>query len=149
MAEKTDLNGLIVPGVVVALAVVFGKQIITGIKSLFGDSAEDIEKKKLIDSVVASNVFSPNYWQGKPGAQLITVAYADQLCKQIKDADKYFNDDEPAVYAVFKALKYKTQVSWLAYRFSLLYKKDLYGFLIGFLDTNEMAIIADIVSKLK
>ena len=58
------------------------------------------------------------------------------------------NDDEAAVYGVFRALKSKTQVSVLAGYFFRMYNKDLKTFLQSFLNEKEFGNVATICNKL-
>lgn len=144
MANR-DYSGYVLPATAALMLVLFGKKI-TGMFDFFGG---DEQQQQAVDQLTASNVFSPNYWQGKPGAQITTVGYAATWCKQVYDAKGLFNDDEAAIYGAFAALKYKTQVSWMAYNFYQIYKVDLYGYLKNFLNTSELANIAGIISKMK
>jgi hypothetical protein len=75
-----------------------------------------------------TNPFNPNYWK-KNGAKILTQATIDNYCAKIYNAMGNFGDDEEVIYGVFKALSYKTQVSYLAYKFNLKYKVDLFEFL--------------------
>ena len=58
------------------------------------------------------------------------------------------NDDEAAVYGVFRALKSKTQISVLSGYFFMMYKKDLKTFLQSFLNEKEFGNVATICNKL-
>jgi hypothetical protein len=101
-----------------------------------------------ITQMQTDDYFSPNYYTKFPGALLIRVADANILAKRIYDAKGVFNDDENAVYGVFQSLKTKSQVSFLASVFYTNYKKSLYGYLLSFLNTQEMANVAAICNKL-
>jgi len=142
---KQDYSGYIIPvaGVIAVLAL--GKKL-SGAFNFFGDSPDDKANAAIITS--ASAYFSPNYYKTKSGAVLTTVAYANTWCQTVKDSNGYFNDDEAQVIGAFAQLKYKTQVSWMAERFYILYQKDLLGFLQSFLNDAEMAKISAIVLKL-
>lgn len=131
-----------------ALILIAGKSI-TSLFSFGKDSAEDKANAAQLQQLNNSNVFSPNYYKGKSGAPLITVAKAFELGKIIYDAKGYFNDDEAAVYGVFQQLSYKTQVSFFAEKFFDKYKVSLLGYLQSFLNETEMANVAAIVNKLK
>lgn len=145
--ERIDPNLLLIGGVAAMVLIVGGK--ITSLFSFGKDSAEDKANAAQLQQLNNSNVFSPNYYKGKSGAPLITVAKAFELGKIIYDAKGYFNDDEAAVYGVFQQLSYKTQVSFLAEKFFDKYKVSLLGYLQSFLNETEMATVAAIVNKLK
>ena len=145
--ERIDPNLLLIGGVAAMVLIVGGK--ITSLFSFGKDSAEDKANAAQLQQLNNSNVFSPNYYKGKSGAPLITVAKAFELAKIIYDAKGYFNDDEAAVYGVFQQLSYKTQVSFFAEKFFDKYKVSLLGYLQSFLNETEMATVAAIVNKLK
>lgn len=58
------------------------------------------------------------------------------------------NDDEAAVYGVFKAIKAKTQVSKLAEVFFNKYKKDLKTYLQSFLNKDEFGNVLAITERM-
>ena len=145
--DKIDPNLLLIGGVAAMVLIVGGK--ITSLFSFGKDSAEEKANAAQLQQLNNSNVFSPNYYKGKSGAPLITVAKAFELAKIIYDAKGYFNDDEAAVYGVFQQLSYKTQVSFFAEKFFDKYKVSLLGYLQSFLNETEMATVAGIVNKLK
>ena len=106
----------------------------------------------------ATNPFSPVYWKTVSGASLLKKAYTDQLAKQIYDALGYFSDDEAAVTSVFRLMKHKTNVSWLADVFQQNYRTDLFDFMKngkGFLpqaglssiDLNEIITLVNKLPK--
>lgn len=117
------------------------------------DSKEDTENTQANNEVEESKFVSPTYWQTAKAPvgyaiALIKNAEADNLAKQIEESYGYFNDDEDKVYGAVKRLKYKTQFSYLAYRFNLLYGKDLFLFLKGFLSSEELATISKFLKAL-
>lgn len=144
MAQK-DYSNLIIPIAAGVVILTLGKKL-SGAFNFFGDSEEDKANTAVITS--AAGYFSPNYWKTKSGANITTAAYADAWCTMVYGAKGLFNDDEAKVYGAFAALKYKTQVSWLAQNFFAKYQKDLLGYLQGFLNTDEMAKVSSIVIKL-
>lgn len=117
------------------------------------DSAEDINVEK--ESINPNSGFNPNYFRTIPkGGRLITRQYADQLAKQIYDSVGWFGDDFDQMFAAFKALNTKSQVSYLTYVFSLNYKTDLLTWLQGTVYPNdrfsndEVSQVIDYVKKL-
>lgn len=112
--------------------------------------------------------FSPNYYKGKIGAILMTKAKAIDLAGQLDRAlgnltgsawewilaspvaliNHGIGDDEDAVFAVFRQLKTKDQLSFLSDIYQQEYKKDLYLHLVDRFDDSEMDIIHSIVKNL-
>lgn len=115
------------------------------------DSPED-KKRDQIESQYATGLdsaFNPQWYRNVSGAVLITRAKAEELAEIIYDAMGLFNDDEDAIYAVFRQLKAKTQVSWLADVFFQQYNADLYQYLRGRMSDSEMDVVHGIVNNLQ
>lgn len=115
------------------------------------DSAKD-KKRDQVESqygTALNSAFNPQWYKTVPGAVLITRAKAEQLAEIIYDAMGWINDDEDAIYAVFRQLKAKTQVSWMADVFFQKYNADLYQYLRGRMSDSEMDIIHGIVNNLQ
>lgn len=117
------------------------------IQSSAAKKAEAEKQKKITENATSTNSpFNPNFYKNKPGAALITKAQALAYAEQIYDAVGLFNDNEAAIYAVFRQLKSKTQVSWLAANFYAEYGQDLYAFLADYLNDNELNTVNQIVN---
>lgn len=115
------------------------------------DSAEDKQREKVESQfgTSLSSPFNPSWYKTVPGAILITRATAENLAKILYDGFGFWNDDEDKVYAVFRQLKAKTQVSWLADVFAQEYNADLYQFLRSRMSDSEMDIVHGIVNNLQ
>lgn len=74
------------------------------------------------------NPFSPAYWKSR-NCTILNRGAADSYAKQIFDAFGFFGDDEDQAINVFRQLKSKCQVSFLADVFAQNYKKDLFTYL--------------------
>jgi len=77
-----------------------------------------------------NNPFSPNYFLAlkiKPSASLI--AELEKKAKILWAAFGYFTDDEDAIFAVFKSLRSKAEVSLFSYYFTQYSHVDLLTFL--------------------
>jgi hypothetical protein len=74
--------------------------------------------------------WNPNYWK-KGTATIITNDLVNKYINTIWNAPGYFNDDFDAVLGVFKQLKAKSQVSYLADKFNQVKGKDLLNWLLG------------------
>lgn len=79
---------------------------------------------------------------------ILTASRSRQLVNDLWDAKGVFNDNEEAVYGIFRSLSTKSQVSFLSERFYNIKGKDLIQWLNGFLSTEELAKIYNIVQKL-
>lgn len=92
-------------------------------------TAEEQQFIKEVDiaSTTMQSPFSPRYWtQAKKPVNIITVKALSNFIKTLYDAQSSFTgDDEAAIYNVFRQLKYKTQVSYLADAYQKKYKFDL------------------------
>ena len=75
-------------------------------------------------------------------------SYRD-LSKQLYDAKGVFNDDEDALFGVFRTLNTQFQISFLSNYFYKLYKKDLLSYILGFTNTEERAKLYDIIINKK
>jgi hypothetical protein len=91
-------------------------------------SAEEQQLSKEIDvaSTSITSPFSPRYWKEAKVKTIITTDALNKLVSTLYDAQSSFTgDDEASIYNVFRQLKYKTQVSYLADAFQKNYKFDL------------------------
>lgn len=98
-----------------------------------------------------SDYWNPNYTGSKPGykVMLLTESSVRSLVEKLWNASGAFNDDEEAIYAVFRQLRYKTQVSYLALWFNRIKKKDLYTWLRdSVLNQDELNTVLTITNKL-
>ena len=111
------------------------------------DDAEDAKAETLLEK----NFWSPRYVEqfGKQKVTFLKSESAKQFAKQLWDAGGTFNDDEQAMYGVFRQLKTKVQVSQLAKVFFNMYGQDLAQYLANHLNNDELAIIYGITNKLK
>jgi hypothetical protein len=109
------------------------------------DSKEDKQGQAFATS--ATSPFNPQFYKGK--AVTITRAFAEKLAEQIHSADGFFNDDEDAVYAAFRQMKTKNDVSWVADNFQQKYSKDLYTYVRAFMSDDEISIVHGIVNNLR
>jgi hypothetical protein len=117
----------------------------------FTDSEEDLKNQAAVNLTKNQDFFDPDYLVQlmKTNTCLTLTTYGQKLySKIIYDAKGVFNDNEEAIYGVFRTLKTKTQVSSLAKGFFDIYKLDLYGFLENVLNLSELGKISEIVNKL-
>jgi hypothetical protein len=91
-------------------------------------SNEELEIEKQTSN--PGSPWNPNYWR-KGGATIITNSQVQKFIDTIWNAPGYISDDFDAVLGVFKQLKTKSQVSYLAHKFNEAKGKDLLNWLQG------------------
>lgn len=136
---KQNLQAIIVPYIILAILAGLllwyvkrqitkaGGNILEGLG--FKDSDEDTEINEKVEKLTVS-AFSPKFYEQSPkGSLLLTSATGDKLAKQLKDSVGWLNDNEQQFVDVFKQLKTKSQVSYLAYKFAKNYKLDMLTFI--------------------
>jgi hypothetical protein len=106
---------------------------------------------KSSDEINVEHQEAASHWDySKPtpsGVRLLTAASGKSLSDILYNAHGIFNDDEKAIYSVFRALSAKSQVTSLAYWFKQNYNQDLFYWLKDFLNDSEMAIISKIIES--
>jgi hypothetical protein len=120
------------------------------------DTREEKEAAQLQNKTenldLSKDYWNPNWFAsgaGKYTVALLPEEIAKAYVKRLKNAEGYVNDDEEAIFAVFRLLKAKSQVSWLAYWFNKQYKKDLYTWLRdAVLNEKELNTVLNIIGKL-
>lgn len=126
--------------VAVVVIVVFIQKTFGGLSNFFSnitnglgitDSPEVAANKTAVanatqQSATTTSPWSPSFFQNAPeGATLMTQASADQIAGQIWDSVGIFTTDINEALGAIKELDTQSQVSFLAYRFNILYNKDL------------------------
>jgi acyl-CoA-binding protein len=105
-------------------------------------------KVKLVDNL---DIFSYQKWidtKAKfPKAQQLSSPEIIALVDRIYNAKGYFNDDEQAIYGVFRAMKTQSQISALAKRFNQLKAQDLYSYLKNYLNEEELLTVKKIIDQ--
>lgn len=148
MKQKIDYNILLIAGILVGGYFV-GSSILEklGIK----ESAQDRETKaKLKEQEKKFNIWGGvNSLRKTAGTRtnifLLTKQGAEFFAKQINKAFGVFNDNEQAIYGVFRQLRYKSQVASIVSEYYNLYKKDLLTTLKNELSDAEMSEIINII----
>jgi hypothetical protein len=78
--------------------------------------------------------------------KLLTASDSVIIARKINNAWGTFNDDEEAVYAAFRGLRYQTQVSSLVDAYKKLFNKDLLTTLKSNLSDGEFTEVINIIS---
>lgn len=146
--QKIDYNILLIAGILVGGYFV-GKSILEklGLK----DSAEDTATKaKLKEQESKFNIWGGlNSLKKAAGTRknivVLTKAGAEFYAKQINKAFGIVNDDEQAIFGVFRQLRFKSQVASIVTEFFNLYKRDLLTTLKSKLSESELAEIINII----
>lgn len=147
--QKIDYNLLIAGGLLIGVFILFKKvgSAGSGLLNIFGKNTEE-ENQQL------SELKEANYWNfqaflndAPAGALLLTMSYSLDLVNQLWDATGYFNDDEQAIYGVFRSLKTRSQVAFLAKRFFELKQQDLYSYLENYLNDSELLNVKGIIDS--
>lgn len=146
MANKLDVNS-IMPYVIIGGVIFAGYKLLQKIGLV--KTAADAAASNAAASLQNANYFSPDYYKtGGAGTLILTAAASDFLAKSIYDSKGIFNDDEDKLFGVFKSLKTKSQVSFLAEVFYRKYKRDMIAYINSFLNDKEMLTLKNIVDKL-
>jgi hypothetical protein len=117
-----------------------------GIKKTDADKKND--EATNVNATTLNSAFNPNYYKSIPNATLLTSASAKALATKIHDAIGFLTDDENAVLGVFRQLKFKTQVSFIASVFYQLFGEDLYIYISRNMK-SDIKLVNDIVANLK
>lgn len=138
------------PNLVLIAALLLGGYV--AYNKLFGKSKEEKEAEKSLEEQEKTN----NIWAGvaslqktiKPNQTIKLLLYNDSVIKaeKIHDAWGTFNDDEEAVYAAFRSLRYQTQVASIVDAYKKLYNKDLLTTLKSNLSDTEFNEVVKIIS---
>lgn len=110
----------------------------------------DSKDTKELDDVSSdpSSAWNPNFWKQKPSnvawTYAITTTQALQYAKEIYDSFGAFDDCEECAKGVFRQLRTKANVSFLADNFQQKYGKDLLDFLRGGLWPKDRLSDADV-----
>lgn len=131
------------PVIIVGGGLIFFNQL----KNFFGFSVRE-ENNQTAQQTITANYFDPKFWRtGGDGTLILKQSSAEKFAKQVKDAKGILWDDQDELFAVFKSMKTKSQVSYLSMVFSDLYKKDLPTYILGNnLDTEGAAELVKIKS---
>jgi hypothetical protein len=146
MKNKIDHNTLIKAGISLAgLFIVYRLLQKTGLLP----SAESTQAAQNLQQLESASVWDYNKFLGTlpAGALLLTQNGAAAYVDDLWNATGYFNDDEQAIYGVFRAMKTQSQISALAKRFNQLKAQDLYSYLKNYLNEEELLTVKKIIDQ--
>lgn len=94
-----------------------------------------------------SNLWDVNLWKKQSTSTMLTSASAKLIAKNIKNAFGFLNDNEEQIYAAFRTMKNKYNVSQVSDAYRILFNEDLAGSLVEKLNDYELSNIWDIVNS--
>lgn len=152
MAAQEDNSKYLLYGGGLVLIYLAGNKIFQ--KLGLAKDAEDAAEDAANAAVEKENYFDPAYLEERRKKYTCKILSNDGKlsAEKLYNAKGIFNDDEDAVYGVFRKLESKTQVSQIAGTFFKLYNKDLKNYLQppnGFLSESEWNKVVGICSKLQ
>lgn len=107
------------------------------------------------DQFIASNYLTVEpyvNWMKEKGyfSNIDNIAVRSLFAGQVQriwDAKGFFNDDEEAVFSVFRAMPSKIHASAVAYYFGKIKNRSLPDYLAGFMNSSELALLNSILEK--
>lgn len=119
------------------------------------EKEKEQQQQQVYQAQLTEQYFDPDYYKSRMKVykyvRLWTASSAKSLCVILYNAKgiPYLtNDDEDAVYGVFKQCSAKTQVSQLSQVFYEMYKKDLKSYLQSFLNKDEFGNVLAICNRM-
>ena len=146
--------------VLIALLGVGGYFAFNKILEAFGikDTAAEEAAAKAAAKALKEQESKYNFWSGiaavkiavgsKQTIKLLTAKDANILAKRIYNSFGTFNDDEEALFAVFRELRYQSQVASLVDAYRSLYKLDLLNTLKAKLSDAELSEVIYIITTI-
>lgn len=121
-----------------------------GVIQSAADKAEEKRQDQLTtqNSTSANSPFNINYWQTAGVVPSISIDQADALAIKLGDATDGWWDDEPEINAYLRSLKFKADVSLVAWRYFEKFNADLYTHFERNLNASELATVNNIVNNL-
>lgn len=114
---------------------------------------QEVQEEQQLQTTLSSNYWLPKFYKDYLNRYskviILTPEAKKRLADKLWDAKGWYNDDEDAVYAVFREMNYQTSLSSLADYFLSYKGKDLLTWLKDFLSEDEMKNLASIISKYK
>ena len=111
-------------------------------------TGQEVQEEQQLQTTLSSNYWLPKFWKDYVNrykkVMVLTPEAKKRLSDKLWDAKGWYNDDEDAVYAVFREMNYQTSLSSLADYFLSYKGKDLLTWLQGFLSEGEMKNISKI-----
>ena len=155
MSQENKINTEEAKAIAILLLVVFALILLTKASKGIGKFLNKItggesEEEKANKQFGQNSMWNPNTWKkAVKGTLLLKREQAKKFAADIANAWGIFNDDEEAIYNVFRQLKTKAQVSEVADFYQLKTGSDLYGDLYSKLSDSELSTINSMLVNLK
>lgn len=143
--DKTLQTKLIIFGIATIVIIYILKVIFKRVGLIKSD--ETLKKEAKVIELANSDYFNPNYHEGKNFKKLSDTEIK-QAVLRLRRAMRGIGTGESQIYAVFKTLDSKLQISQLSKGFYNEYKKDLLTEIQDELREKEQAILMDIITEL-
>lgn len=136
MTDKTE-DRIFLIGTAIAAYFLVIKPAMDGVLQATGlqETNEERQARQQLERIDTTlTPFSPQYWRDMNRrfgeVYILTVANTNDFMSRIYNAlNRFGGDDEAAILAVFRSLRYKTQVSYLAEQFAKRYNQSLIDYL--------------------
>ena len=122
---------------------------------LIESKEEEKVKKGIVDTIMdfrSTNLFDRDRWQTAPRSLLLSSSVAKDYTKKLNDAmsESWFwgFDDESQIFAIFRGLTSKFQISQLADEYYRLTNDDLLADLLYNLNNEEEYTLAEIINNI-
>jgi len=112
------------------------------------DDKKDKEKEDAIKEFDKSQWFTSLPYKANKSQVTISETRANALAKEIFYAKGYVYDCETCAIGSFIDAGTKINVSYVAYRFYIMYNRDLMSYLKSFLETNDWITLNETYKKL-
>lgn len=118
-------------------------------------TAQEQQEEQQLQTTLSSNYWLPKFYTdylaryGNGKVITLTEPAKKQLVQELWDARGWYNDNEGAIYAVFRKMNYQTSLSTLAAAFLKEKNRDLLSWLQDFLSEDELKTISSIIAKYK
>ena len=166
LLDKTDGKEFAIFKLILLIAAVFLIYKLLDKFGLMGLSDAEKNAQKLSEGEALNDALDKNSKLGKAilkstGKSLKTLNASDvkaitpnrpnmnNYVNQIWDAKGTFKDNEDMVYNVFRNLYSQFEINFFSKYFSVTKKRDLYGFLATFMNTNELSTLQNIIKSKK
>lgn len=114
------------------------------------DQEKDDRQAKNIIEITTTDIFRPSTYEetNKGLSVLVSSEKASEWARSIYSAFGWINDDEQAVYNVFRNMTNQLQVSQVADAYSQLYNSDLFGDIDYYFSDVEVSNVWNIIKQL-
>lgn len=145
--KNEEYTKYLLPVGIIIIFYIFGKKLLEKIG--LSDSKNDVQ----LESNLSNKYLTPEpflEFRKKTGFKVPVYAedsLINAFVQRLWNSKGVFNDNEDEVYQIFRSAQSKLQVSCFAYYFNQIKGRNLIEFLSSFLNSDEIARIAEIINK--